>query len=78
MKNDITIGEIVTWGSGAPRAEVVLMSQIDGDASLVLSQDLKSPCGRVFIKGCASPCRSATSAGCTECKVPPRKVILRS
>ena len=51
MKNDITIGEIVTWGSGAPRAEVVLMSQIDGDASLVLSQDLKSPCGRVFIKG---------------------------
>jgi hypothetical protein len=51
MNNDIAIGEIVTWGSGAPRAEVVLLSTITGDAALVLSQDLKSPCGRVFLKG---------------------------
>jgi len=51
MNNNIAIGEIVTWGSGAPRAEVVLISQLDGDASLVLSQDLRSPCGRTFLKG---------------------------
>ncbi len=51
MDNNIAIGEIVTWGSGAPRAEVVLLGTPTGDASLVLSQDLKSPCGRVFLKG---------------------------
>lgn len=50
MENNITLGEIVTWGSGAPMAEVVMLSP-DGKASLILAADLKTPCGRTFLKG---------------------------
>lgn len=51
MKNGITIGQAVTWGSGQPRAEVVDLPRNGSEVSLVLSMDLKSPCGRVFPKG---------------------------
>jgi len=51
MKNGITIGQTVTWGSGHPRAEVVYISRNGSEVGLVLSMDLKSPCGRVFLKG---------------------------
>lgn len=51
MENNISIGSTVTWGSGAPLAEVTLIT--GGSARVQLIQDLKGPCGRGFLKGMA-------------------------
>ena len=54
----INVGDAVTWGSGSPRAAVVGFTSKQDDmdnvvdyASVELSADLKSPCGRVWPTG---------------------------
>ncbi len=55
---NIFLGDEVTWGSGAPRGRVV--STFDGQddmdnvvtyASLKLTSDIRSPCGKVWSVG---------------------------
>lgn len=54
----IFLGEEVTWGSGTPRGRVVStfdqqdeMDNVVTYASLKLTADLRSPCGRVWSVG---------------------------
>lgn len=51
----IVLGAIVTWGSGDPEGRVDLLHvddlQKEAYADVVLTKDIRSPCGRTWAKG---------------------------
>ncbi len=47
----LKVDDIVTWGSGAPRARIEGFGAQGEVVLLELTRDLVGPCGRVFPKG---------------------------
>ena len=56
MADPFAVGALVTWGSGSPRARVVVPRVVDPDwgpcAVVALTHEIAVPgCGKVFPKG---------------------------